>query len=105
MSLLLGEFVARLSTGDLKAAIRRGREWLVQIARGEDFGYDALRWHEYLWATDAGGYKWSRRSPNKWARHVRARMVRPGWAEAVRELEAEDQKHAEPSTVPDPTRR
>jgi hypothetical protein len=101
MSLLLGGFVARLSTGDLKADIRRGREWLVRTARGEDFGYDALRWHEYLWATDAGGYKWCRRSPDKWARHVQAGMARPGWAEAVRELEAEEQRHAEPGAAAD----
>jgi len=58
MTLLLGRFVARHSTDDLKATIRRGRQWLVRIAGGEDFGYDAPRWHEYLWATDAGGYKW-----------------------------------------------
>jgi hypothetical protein len=95
MALLLGGFVARLSTGDLKADIRRGREWLVGCARGEDFGYDALRWHDYLWATDAGGYRWSRRSPDKWARHVRAGMARPGWSDAVRELEAEELRHAE----------
>jgi hypothetical protein len=101
MSLLLGGFVARLSTSDLKADIRRGREWLVQIAHGEDFGYDALRWHEYLWATDAGGYKWSRRSPDKWARHVIAEMARPGWTEAVRELEAQDQRQREPAVSAD----
>ena len=81
--------------------IRHGRERLVRIARGEDFGYDALRWHEHLWATDAGGYKWSRRSPDKWARHVRAGMARPGWAEAVQELAAEEQRHAEPGAAAD----
>jgi hypothetical protein len=91
MSLLLGGFVARLSTDNLKADIRHGREWLVRIGQGEDFGYDALRWHEYLWASDDGGHKWSRRSPDKWARHVQAGMARPGWSEAVRELEAEEQ--------------
>jgi hypothetical protein len=86
MTLLTGGFIAMLSTGDLKRDIQRGREWLVETT-GEDFGYDALRWHEYLWETDAGGYRWSRRSAEKWARHVRAGMSRPGWAEAVRELE------------------
>lgn len=91
MSLLLGGFVARQSTGNIKTDIRRGREWLVRIADGQDFGYDALRWHDYLWLTNLGGYKWSRRSPDKWMRHVRAGMARPGWAEAVRELTAEDQ--------------
>jgi len=73
--------------------IRHGREQLARIT-GQDFGYDALRWHEHLWATDAGGYKWSRRSPDKWMRHVRAGMARPGWAQAVRELEADDQSRA-----------
>jgi hypothetical protein len=99
MSLLLGGFVARLSSGDLKADIRRGREWLVRIGRGQDFGYDAFRWHEYLWATNAGGYRWSRRSPDMWERHVRAGMNRPGWSDAVRELERED---AERATAPGP---
>jgi hypothetical protein len=80
MTLLLGGFVARLSSGDLKADIRQGRKWLVEIGGGQDFGYDALGWHEFLWATDAGGYKWSRRSPEKWARHVQAGMSWPGWA-------------------------
>jgi hypothetical protein len=87
MSLLLGNFVARASTGDLKSDIQRGREWLVQIT-GQDFGYDAVRWHSYLWETNAGGYRWSRRSPKKWERHVQVGMSRPGWAEAVQELES-----------------
>jgi hypothetical protein len=90
MTLLLGGFVARLSTGDLKADIRQGREWLLGIASGCDFGYDALRWHEHLWTTDAGGYKWCRRSSAKWAREVQVAINRPEWAEAVRCLEAED---------------
>jgi hypothetical protein len=87
MNLLLGEFVARLSTDDLKVNIQKGREWLVSITK-QDFGYDALRWHEYLWEADAGGYKWSRRSRDKWEGRVRTGMSRPGWAEAVKELEA-----------------
>lgn len=89
MTLLLGGFVARLSSGDLKTDIRLGRDGLVRIGGGQDFGYDALRWHTYLWATNAGGYKWCRRSPDKWLRHVQAGMNQPDWTEAVRELEAE----------------
>jgi hypothetical protein len=89
MTLLLGGFVSGLSSGDLKADIRRGREWLVTVAGGPDFGYDAHRWHEYLWATNAGGYKWSRRSPDKWARHAQVEMNRPDQVEAVRALEAD----------------
>jgi hypothetical protein len=89
MRLLLGDFAGRLSTGDLKSNIQRGRDWLVQIT-SKDFGYDALQWHEYLWETDTGGYRWRRRSREKWARHVQAGMSRPGWADAVRELEGDD---------------
>src|SRR5262245_35103545 len=100
MTLLLGGFVARQSSGDLKADIRRRREWLVRIGGGPDFGYDALRWHEHLWATDAGGYKWCRRSSDKWARQVRAGMNRPGWAEAVSALEAEDVEPIAPADGP-----
>ena len=33
MTLLLGGFVARLSTGELKADIRRGREWVPAVIR------------------------------------------------------------------------
>jgi hypothetical protein len=94
MTLLLGGFVSRLSTGDLKADIRRGREWLLQIAPGNDFGYDALRWHDHLWETDAGGYKWSRRSSAKWARQARLAMSRVEWVEAVRCLQEEDAAQA-----------
>jgi len=86
MTLLLGGFVSRQSTGDLKADICKGREWLVLVTK-QDFGYDALRWHEHLWDTDAGGYKWCRRSRDKWTKVVREGMSRPGWAEAVKELE------------------
>ena len=67
--------------------IRYGREFLVRITR-QDFGYDAWRWHDYLWDTDAGGYRWSRRSREKWARQVTAAITDPEWQKAVRELEA-----------------
>ncbi len=99
MTLLLGGFVSGLSTGNLKTDIRRGREWLRQTAPGTDFGYDAIRWHEHLWATDAGGYKWCRRSSDKWARHARAGMARPEWVEAVRQLQAEESNLAD-GTLP-----
>jgi len=101
MALLLGEFVARLSTGDLKVDIRNGREWLRQFARGGDFGYDALRWHEHLWATDAGGYRWCCPNAREWTQRIRAGMSRPGWVEAVRALEAEDRGRAEPGNAAD----
>jgi hypothetical protein len=85
--------------------IRHGREWLVQTAGGLDFGYDALRWHEHLWTTNAGGYRGLRRSADKWAKHVRDMMAKPGWAEAVQELEAEEQRRAEPDAAADKARK
>lgn len=77
------------SGGTRKLAIRCGREFLVQIT-GQDFGYDAVRWHEYLWATDDGSYRWCRRSPGNYLRQVRRAVADPGRAEAVAELEAEE---------------
>jgi hypothetical protein len=76
--------------------VRHGRELLVLITR-KDFGYDAMRWHDYLWNTDAGGYRWARRSRDKWARHVQEAISRPESQQAVRELEAS----AEPVNAPD----
>jgi hypothetical protein len=77
--------------------IRHGREFLVRIT-GRDFGYDATRWHDYLWDTGDGGYRWARRSRDKWARQVEAATRAPEWQQAVRELE----RRAEPGTAPDP---
>jgi hypothetical protein len=67
--------------------IRHGREFLVRITR-QDFGYHAMRWHDHLWDTDAGGYRWGRRSRDKWARQVEAAISTLQWQQAVRELEA-----------------
>jgi hypothetical protein len=76
--------------------IRHGREFLMRITR-QDFGYDAMRWHNHLWDTDAGGYRWARRSRDKWARQVEAAISNPEWQQAVRELEAS----AEPGAAAD----
>lgn len=65
--------------------IRYGRDFLMRITR-QDFGYDALRWHEYLWESDAGGYRWARRSREKWRRHVEVAISRPEWQETIQEL-------------------
>jgi len=94
MTLLLGGFVSGLSNGNLEADIRLGREWLTKLPGEPDFGYDAIRWHEYLWASNSGGYKWQRRSADKWARLVRESISRPEWVQAVQELEAEEQSQA-----------
>jgi hypothetical protein len=66
--------------------IEHGRDFLVKITR-QDFRYDAMRWHDYLWDTDAGGYRWCRRSREKWARQVELAINNPEWQAAVRELE------------------
>src|SRR5262245_49504021 len=78
MTLLLGGFVARLSTGDLKADLQQGRDWLKRITK-QDFGHDVMRWHDYLWESDAGGYKWCRRSKERWAREILRAMNQPEW--------------------------
>jgi hypothetical protein len=75
--------------------IRHGREFLRRITR-RDFGYDAMRWHDYLWDSDAGGYRWARRSREKWAQHVQAAIADPDWQQAVRELEANAERGAAP---------
>jgi hypothetical protein len=67
--------------------IKYGREFLVKITR-QDFGYDAMKWHEYLWNSDAGGYRWRRRSQEKWTRYVEAAINNPEWQKAVSELDA-----------------
>src|SRR5262245_38522351 len=66
--------------------IRHGRDFLKDIT-GQDFGFDAMRWHDYLWDTDVGGYRWARRSREKWARQVKAVIGDPEWQKAVGELE------------------
>ena len=65
--------------------VKHGREFLVQITH-QDFGYDAKSWHDYLWDSDAGGYRWGRRSREKWARQVEIAMLDPEWRQAVKEL-------------------
>jgi hypothetical protein len=85
---LLGRQLPMGPREGIRDRIRSGREFLVSIT-GRDFGYDALRWHEYLWDTDAGGYRWSRRSREKWARLAVTAMDDTGWRQAVQELESE----------------
>lgn len=65
--------------------IEYGREYLTRITR-QNYGYDALAWHKYLWETNAGNYRWARRSEAKWARQVEAAIAREEWQQAVREL-------------------
>ncbi|HTU19472.1 MAG TPA: hypothetical protein VMG10_15535 [Gemmataceae bacterium] len=67
--------------------IRHGREFLMRITR-KDFGYNAMQWHDYLWDSNEGGYRWARRSRDKWLRQVKAAISAPQWQQAVRELEA-----------------
>jgi hypothetical protein len=76
--------------------IKHGHEFLVKITH-QDFGYDAMRWHDYLWDSGAGGYRWSRRSREKWARQVEAAISDPVWQEAIREL---DRTATEPHPSP-----
>jgi hypothetical protein len=99
MTALLGGFVPRLSTGDLKTDIRRGRELLVQVA-GIDFGYDPQAWHEHLRSTDAGGYRWSNQHLS-FPRRIADAIANPEWQAAVASLRS--RQDAEPCATADPT--
>ncbi len=87
MHSLLGHWLPMGMSRDWSLAdrIRHGREFLVRITR-QDFGYDAMRWHNHLWDTDAGGYRWARRGRDKWARQVEAAVSSPEWQAAVAAL-------------------
>jgi hypothetical protein len=88
MHQLLGGWVPVVPEQGLIDRIRSGRAFLVNITK-QDFGFDPLKWHEYLWMTDAGGYKWCRRSPAKWEKHARMQISRPEWIAAVQQIESE----------------
>ena len=86
MDALLGHWLPMgIPRGSLVERIRYGRELLMEIT-GRDFGYDAMQWHDHLWDTDDGGYRWARRSREKWARQVEAAINNLEWQEAVRSL-------------------
>lgn len=89
MRLLLGRNLPMGTPSQRIDNIRSGREWLVRLTR-QDFGYDALKWHAHLWETDAGGYKWCRRSEEKWRRHAAEGAADPEWRALVKELEGRD---------------
>jgi hypothetical protein len=84
MHLLIGKTLPRFNSGDLKARIQQGREWLRADASGQDFGYDALQWDEYLRRTEADSYTWDGRNPSK--QQIQAAICQPSWIEAIREL-------------------
>jgi hypothetical protein len=77
----------------LRERIEYGREFLRCITL-QDFEYDAMKWHEYLWESKAGGYRRSRRSPKKWIRHVQAAIAVPEWQQAVLQLRASDESQS-----------
>lgn len=64
--------------------IRYGREWLVRITR-VDFGYDLQAWHDFLRATDGGGYRWSNKHLG-FPRRIARALADPAWQAAVAEL-------------------
>ncbi len=88
MRSLLGQMLPMGTPDEWSMAqrIEHGRDFLVKITC-QDFRYDAMRWHDYLWDTDAGGYRWCRRSREKWARQVELAINNPQWKAAVSELE------------------
>jgi hypothetical protein len=88
MAHLCGHCLPMRSPPDIRERVRSGREFLRQITR-QDFGYNPVQWHEYLWETDAGGYRWARRSRERWLRFAQAALADPAWQEAVRQLTEE----------------
>jgi len=82
---LLGEWLPMGPEESVKERIRSGHTFLVQIT-GEDFGFDPQRWHEYLQATNAGGYRWSNKHLGMPKRIAHA-VSDPAWCDAVEELQ------------------
>jgi hypothetical protein len=67
--------------------IRDGHDFLVRIAR-VDLGYDPLAWHQYLRATDAGGYRWSNKHLG-FPRQIANALANLEWQAAVASLVGE----------------
>jgi hypothetical protein len=87
MTLFRGGYVARLSTGDLRADVLHGHEWLVRGA-GQDLGFDPSVWHEHLRASDAGGYRWSNKHLG-FPRRIREARNNPAWLRVIDDLRAD----------------
>jgi hypothetical protein len=89
MAMLLGEWLPMGMPVEWTVAerIRRGREYLVELAK-EDFGYDLHAWHDYLRATNAGGYRWSNGHLGM-PRRIEAALASAEWRAAVAGLEGE----------------
>ena len=88
MRLLLGIGLPMGAKQSVGQRILTGRDYLVRVAR-KDFGFDPLRWHEYHWESDAGGYRGRKR--NKEARAKRIAQATQGleWQKAIQELLAD----------------
>lgn len=71
-----------------QAAHLDGSRFLVRVTRN-DFGFDPLRWHEYLWESDAGGYRGRKRNKEARAKRIAQATQRPEWQEAIQELLAD----------------
>jgi hypothetical protein len=86
MHTLVGEFLPPVMREGWSVAqrIRHGREWLVRITR-VDFGYELQAWHDFLCATDLGGYRWSNKHLG-FPRRIARALADPVWQAAVAEL-------------------
>ena len=80
---LLGQWLPMGMPRDQSLAnrIRDGHVFLVRIAK-IDLGYDPQAWHEYLRATNAGGYRWSNKHLG-FPRLITNALANPEWQEAV----------------------
>ena len=100
MKLLIGEQFARSGCSSKKECLWRGRELLCQIT-GEDFRYDAKRWHDYLIDTDAGGYTLNGYCQD-FAKRIEQLLSDREWLDARAELEGVPDPPSPPVDAPDP---
>jgi hypothetical protein len=81
MLLMICGSLPMMSFSSAAEGIARGRQELNRIT-GKDFGYDPVAWHDYLVATNAGGYKWSNERLS-FPMSNKAALTNKAWQEAV----------------------
>jgi hypothetical protein len=83
---LLGELLPMGMPPDqpLAERIRDGHDFLVKLA-GVDLGYDPMKWHEHLVASNAGGYRFSN-GHRGFPRQIAEALADEDWRAAVEEL-------------------
>lgn len=83
MSLLMGQSVAMHPYSPDESLVR-GRQVLVHLT-GTDFGYDLLKWHEYLLNANMTNYK--SRGAKRWTSRIANLTLDPTWIAIRNRLE------------------